>query len=145
MKKILLIIMLSCELAHAAPNKARVEAYIKSVGGIENALKALEIGTSKTLPRIVDSETEVFSVIAFPRSIRYSNRLYNYEKSEIPDIRALRNTLFKKNSKYLCSSPVSKIYIKDNNVKYIYNFYSKSREFLFDYTVDKYKCNSINY
>ena len=143
MKKILFIIIFISELAHSAPNKARVEAYIKSVGGIENALKAIERGMSKTLPRIIDSETEVFSVVAFPMSIRYSNRLYNYEKSDIPDINYLRNTAFNKNAKYLCSSPVSKIYIKDKNVKYTYTFYSKSREFLFDYTVDKYKCNSI--
>lgn len=133
------------EAVHAAPTAEQVEAYIKSVGGVENTLKEMERKTAKVLPKIIDSETELFSVISFPKEIRYSNSLYNYEKSDIPDIDALRNTLFSTNSKYLCSSPVSKILLKRKNVKYIYSFYSKSREFLFDYTVDKNKCNSINH
>ena len=125
MKKILFIIIFISELAQSAPNKDNVEAYIKSLGGIENALKAFERKISKTLPRIVDSETEIFSVISFPRSIRFNNRLYNYEKSDISDINSLRSTAFNKNAKFLCSSPVSKVFIKDKNVKYTYTFYFK--------------------
>jgi len=103
----------------------------------------METDLARTLPRVIDSETEAFSVFATTSTITFNSRTFNYEKSQIPSIRKLKEIVVSDNSRYLCTSPVSKVLIRKKGVKYIYKMYSKSKVFLFDYTVDKRKCNEI--
>ena len=144
-KRCLLIIIsyIFCSAANAAHTPEQIWSYIKSVGGVDNALKDIASKGAKNLPQKIDSETEVFSVSTLHNEIHFNSRLINYEKSEISDIKKLKRIVHKQNINYLCSSPVAKVLIKEANVKYTYSYYSKTYEFVFDYTVGKSQCNQL--
>ena len=116
-----------------------VWGYINSRGGIQNTIKDIANRASKGLPQKMDSETEAYSVTALSGEVHFNMRLFNRSKSQV-EIGKLKEILIEKNSKFLCSSPISRVLIKEADVKYSYSFYSKDMEYLFKYTVDKRYC-----
>lgn len=86
-----------------------------------SALKYASAEINKQIPKLIDSETELFSTFAHGDTLTYFNRLINVKKSEL-DISHFRKTMIKQLSNNFCTNPDGK-YFRDNDLKWkhIYN------------------------
>ncbi len=90
----------------------------------QSAISALQYASAeinKQVPKMIDSDTELFSTFAHGDTLTYFNRLTNFNKSEL-DISHFRKTMIKQLSNNFCTNPDGK-YFRDNDLKWkhIYN------------------------
>ncbi len=90
----------------------------------QSAISALQYASAeinKQVPKMIDSDTELFSTFAHGDTLTYFNRHTNFNKSEL-DISHFRKTMIKQLSNNFCTNPDGK-YFRDNDLKWkhIYN------------------------
>jgi len=95
---------------------------------------------NKTLPVMIDADTRIDNVMAFPNKIfMYNYTLVNYEKETFDTI-AAKNYLEPRVLNTIKTSPEMK-YQRDNNVTLQYRYSDKSGNYLFSFkiTPEQYK------
>lgn len=140
----LLIICLSVTTSVASTassyTPAEIRAAIKQAGGPEKFLAVIGSNTAKSSGQMLDSQTQLIGSAANGKTIIYYMRSVNFDKKDIPELSAMRRTIASKNAPMVCSAPVASILIQEFGAEYKYIIYSKSREYLFDYSIKKLTC-----
>jgi hypothetical protein len=134
-------------LASTAPAQtytpAQIRQSIKAAGGAEPFMRRLAESSARLFPRLLDSETEGLMAVQQGRSLVYQVRLVNYSRSEIKSVEQLKSRVTGLNASAVCSAPIAKILITEYGASYKYMVYSKTKEYLFEYTVDQKLCQTL--
>jgi hypothetical protein len=137
-----LSIAVSVTSASASNTPEQIRAVIKKNGGPERLIAAIATNTAKISGQMIDDQTEITGALANGKTLLYYTRLVNYEKKDISDLAAARRTVAGRNAPSICTAPVSSILINEHNADYKYIAYSKSREYLFEYSFNKTTCTA---
>lgn len=121
---------------------AQINSAIKQAGGPEKFLAAISTNAAKMSGQMLDSETQLTAAATHEKTIVNYMRLVNYEKKDIENLSALRQKVAKTNSPSVCTAPVSSILINEYDAEFKYMVYSKSGEYLYDYSFNKKTCSS---
>lgn len=143
MQKILVIslaLTVSAMSAASSYTPAQVRAAIKQAGTPERFLAAISTNTAKTSGQMIDAQTQLIGSAATGMSLVYYVRYINREKKDYPDLLATRRSVASLVSPSVCTAPVSSILIKEYGAEYKYMIYSASREYLFEYSLNKESC-----
>ncbi len=117
-----------------------IRLAIKQAGGAEKFLIMVSTDTAKIAPRMLDRDTELLSAVSQGKTIVYYVRMVNFAKSDIGDITATRRNILEAASPAICTAPISSILIREHLAEYKYIVYSKSREHLFEYVINRNIC-----
>ncbi len=94
---------------------------------------------AKTLPMLVDKETELYAVGAEDKAIRYNYRLVNHAKSDItldPFVKAIKPGIINGN----CSNPETRKGLLEKGVAMKYEYYDSSKVFIVELVVTSADC-----
>jgi hypothetical protein len=127
-------------LAHGQMTPEKVRASVQQVGGVENFVRAVATNTSKMAGQMIDDQTKLTAVAANGKTLVYYSQLVNFERLAIQDIQDLRRRVASKNVRAVCTSPTTTVLINEFSVDFKYMVYSKSNEYLFEYTFNKATC-----
>lgn len=119
----------------------RIRAAIKQSGSPENFLSTIAANTAKMSGQMFDDQTQITGSIANGRTLVYYLRLVNYEKKDIKNLPAFRQKVASMLSPSVCTAPIASILINENDAEYKYMAYSKTREYLFEYSLNKITCS----
>ena len=137
----IMILLLTSALPAAGQNTPEeVRAAVTKAGGPEALISLVADRAAKTTPRRLDQNTELFSATANEKSIVYYVRLLNVEKSDIDSIPELKRKISITNGPSVCTAPTANVLINEYGAEYKYIFYSKTREHLFHYVLNKMTC-----
>jgi hypothetical protein len=120
-----------------------VRAAVRREGGPEQFVSRSAQLAAKDFPRMLDADTEGMMVSASRRTIHYYNRLVKVDKSQIEDLEKLRQEFINQNSPPVCTAPTASTLMKEYDVQYKYTMYSRSREYLFSYVLNRTTCRSM--
>ena len=107
----------------------------------QSAISALQYASAemnKQLPKMVDSETELFSTFAHGDTLTYLNRVINFKKSEL-DINHFQKTMIKQLTNNFCTNPDVKYY-RDNDLKWKHIYNDKNDVFIINITTSVSNC-----
>lgn len=136
----LIFALCSASLAYGQMTPEKVRASVQQLGGAENFVRALATNTAKMTGQMIDDQTKLTSVAASGKTLVYYTQLVNFERSAIQDIQELRRRGASPNARAVCKAPTSTVLINEFAVEYKYMVYSKSKEYLFEYTFNKVTC-----
>jgi hypothetical protein len=140
----LLVISPLLSLANTQYTPSEIRAAVRQAGGPESFIRQLASGTAKMAGQMIDDQTQITGAIATERTLVYYIRHINYVKSDVSNTSAFRQKIATRNAPLVCTAPVASILINEYGAGYKYMVYSKTREYLFDYTLNKATC-SPNY
>ena len=118
----------------------QIRAAIRQAGSPERFLAAIATNTAKMSGQMFDDQTQITGAAANQKTLAYYLRLVNYEKADIPDLSAFRRKVASTLSPSVCTAPVASILINEHGAEYTYMAYSKSREYLFEYSFNRTTC-----
>jgi hypothetical protein len=118
----------------------QIRTAIRQAGSPERFLAAIATKTAKMAGQMFDDQTQITGAAANGRTLVYYLRLVNYEKQDITDLSASRRKVASTLSPSVCTAPVASILINEHGVEYKYMAYSKSREYLFEYSFNRTTC-----
>ena len=118
----------------------QIRAIIKQAGGPERFIEAVAANGAKMSGQLIDKQTEMMGAAADQKTLVFYNRLVTYEKADIPDLSAARRSVASTNSPSVCTAPTASILINEHGAEYKYMAYSKSREYLFEYSFNRTTC-----
>jgi hypothetical protein len=121
-----------------APQEIRES--IKDAGGPERYLEAAGAAASKKVGQMVDAESELMSVSVTGMSIGAAYRLPNVTKAEFPNLTELRAAIAQHSAAKVCGATYASVLIGDYGAIYKYDYYSKNREYLFEFQLDRSTC-----
>ncbi len=141
-KTLIFVLAIAPFFGHAAGQYTpdQIRASIKQAGGPERFVSAIASNTAKMSGQMFDDQTQITGAIAQQKTLVYYLRLVNYEKQDIPSILALRARVASTLAPSVCTAPIASILINEHNAEYKYMAYSKTREFLFDYSFNRTTC-----
>lgn len=128
----------TCFAATYTPEQIR--AAIRQAGSPERFLAAIATNTAKMSGRMFDDQTQITGAVSNQKTVTHYMRLVNYEKTDFPDLSASRRKVASTLSPSVCTAPVSSILINEHGAEYKYIAYSKSREYLFEYSFNRITC-----
>lgn len=131
--------MISLGAGQYTPDQIR--SAVRKSGGPEGLILAIASNTAKISGQMIDDQTEITGAVASNRTLVFYIRLVSYEKGDIANIDVARQRLAKRNAPAVCTATVASILINEHGAQYRYMAYSKSREYLFDYTFNKVTCS----
>lgn len=131
--------LLSLAAGQYTPDQIR--AAVRQAGGPEAFLRALASNTAKMAGQMFDDQTQITGAVATEKTLVYYLRLVNYAKSDIPSVPAFRQKVATALAPSVCTAPVASILINEYGAEYKYMAYSKSREYLFEYALNKATCS----
>ena len=138
---VLILTLLLASLASAQSyTPSQIRNAIRQAGGAEQFMAKMANRAAMTTGRMIDDQTELFSVQSLEKTIVYYSRLPNLSKNDIADLRSLRKNVAERNAPSVCTAPVASILIHEHGAEYKYIAYSKSREYLFDYAFNRQTC-----
>lgn len=117
-----------------------VRAAIKNAGGSEAFISMLADKTAKITPKQLDQNTELFGATATESTIIYYVRILDAEKPEIASIPDLKRRISTTSGPAVCTAPTATVLINEYGAEYKYIFYSKTRQHLFHYVLNKKTC-----
>lgn len=126
--------------AYAQMTPEKVRASVQQLGGAENFVRGMSSNAAKMTGQMIDDQTKLTTVAASGKTLVYYTQLVNFERSAIQDIQELRRRVASSNARAVCTSPTSTVLINEFAVDYKYMVYSKSKEYLFEYTFNKTTC-----
>lgn len=109
----------------------------------DSAISALQYASAemnKNLPRMVDSETELFSTSAYQDTVTYYNRVINFKKSEL-NLGHFRKTLIEQLTNIFCSYPDAEYY-RDNDLKWKHVYSDKNDVYITTITTSVSRCSN---
>jgi len=118
----------------------QVRSAIKQAGGAERFIAEIAKNTAKISGQMLDDQTQLTSSVALERTLVYYLRMVNYEKRDIQNISAFRRNVASLLAPSVCTAPVASILINEHRAEYKYMVYSKSREYLFEYGLNRITC-----
>jgi len=118
----------------------QIRAAIRQAGSPERFIAAIAANTAKMSGQMFDDQTQITGAAANQKTLVYYLRLVNYEKADIPDLSASRRKVASTLSPSVCTAPVASILINEHGAEYKYMAYSKSREYLFEYSFNRTTC-----
>lgn len=118
----------------------QIRAAVRQAGGPDAFVRAVASNVAKMTGQMFDDQTQITGAVATEKTVVYYLRLVNYAKSDIPDVPALRRKVAAALAPTVCTAPVSSILINEYGAQYKYMAYSKSREYLFEYTLNNVTC-----
>ena len=118
----------------------QIRAAIRQAGSPERFLAAIATNTAKMSGQMFDDQTQLTGAAANQKTLAYYLRLVNYDKADIPDLSAFRRKVASTLSPSVCTAPVASILINEHGAEYTYMAYSKSREYLFEYSFNRTTC-----
>lgn len=119
----------------------QIRAAVRQAGGPERFMSALATNTAKMSGQMLDDQTQITGAVANDRTLVYYLRLVNHNKVDIPDLPAFRKKVASMLSPSVCTAPIASIVINEHGAEYKYMVYSKNREFLFDYALNRTTCS----
>ena len=122
----------------------QIRAAIRQAGSPERFLSVIAANTAKMSGQMFDDQTQITGAVSNERALVYYLRLVNYEKKDIPNVPAFRQKAASTLSSSVCTAPVASVLINEHGAEYKYIAYSKTREFLFEYSFNRTTC-SLNY
>lgn len=137
----LLLTLPSLPVAAGQYTPAQVRAAVQQAGGLDGFLRVIASNTAKMSGQMFDAETQITGAAATEKTLVYYLRLVNHSKSDIPSVDALRRNVAAMLAPSVCTAPVASILINEYGAAYKYMAYSKSREYLFEYTLNKATCS----
>lgn len=138
--KVLIIvkILFLSNLAYSYSEK-EVRLTVKQIGGPEKFLKFLVENQAKNLPQQIDAETKVLSMFATDKTLYITHQMINVNsKEDIINEEVEKFKRFQRNK--LCTSDVGKVLLNEFDIKYRYQYVSKSGQNLITFNVDKKDC-----
>lgn len=118
----------------------QIRSAVWQAGGPTKFISEIANNTAKMAPRMFDKETELIGATATGTTIVYYLRIVNYDKADIPNVSSIRQDLSTRNMPSVCTAPVASILINEYGAEYKYIYYSKRREYLFEFTLNKSAC-----
>lgn len=128
----------ACAVGQHTPEQIR--AAIRQAGSPERVLAAIATNTAKMSGQMFDDQTQITGAAVIQKTLVFYMRLVNYEKADIPDLSASRRKVASTLSPSVCTAPVAFILINEHGAEYKYMAYSKSREYLFEYSFNRTTC-----
>lgn len=119
----------------------KLRAKIKGAGPERFLAWIAELSANASGTKI-DAQSEILGASAVGMNIVFQTRLINLEKAELGDIAERRRVTASRSSRAVCTSPTAALLIGEFGAKYRYTFYSKSYEYLFEYTLDRETCKA---
>lgn len=137
-----LVISIAAAAAFAADSYTpeQIRAAIGQAGGPERFIAAIATYSAKMSGQLIDKQTEIIGAVADQKTLIFYIRLVTYEKADIPDLSAVRRKVASTNSPSVCTAPTASILINEYGGEYTYQAYSKSREYLFQYSFNRTTC-----
>jgi len=122
-------------------SQGEVARAIRQAGGLENFLLHIIRQTNKQTPVRLDENFELMmATLPTPRSIGYNTKIQRHTLSDIKNKAALKHIMFERSVNVLCTSPVSSVLLGRYGVSYLYNVYSMTGEYVFDYEIRMKDC-----
>lgn len=97
---------------------------------------------NKTLPMMIDEETQLDGTMFINNTFIYKNTLVNYKKGEI-SATELKNKMETLIVNYVCTTPEMKTFT-NNGVSVNYRYYGNKGAYITGITVSPEKCESVN-
>ncbi len=120
-------------------SEKEVRLTVKQIGGPEKFLKFLVESQAKNLPQQIDAETKVLSMFATDKTLYITHQMINVNsKEDIINEEVEKFKRFQRNK--LCTSDVGKVLLNEFDIKYRYQYVSKSGQNLITFNVDKKDC-----
>ena len=120
----------------------QIRSAIKQAGGPEKFASTIAANTAKLAGTRIDDQTELTGAAALGKTIVYYVRTFNHSKSDIKNLQKTKADIAGRNAPSVCTAPTATILINEYDVEYKYMVYSKSREYLFEYSYNKLTCIS---
>lgn len=120
-------------------SEKEVGTIVKQLGGPEKFLKFLVENQVKNLPQQIDNETKLLSMFVTDKTLHITHQLINVNSKEdmvIEEVEKFKR--FQRNK--ICTSDIGKVLLNEFDVKYRYQYISKSGRNLITFNVDKKDC-----
>lgn len=142
---IFLLVIATCAVQAAGQyTPEQIRSAIRQAGSPERFLRVVAAKTAAMSGQMFDDQTQITGAVAMGKEMVYQLRLVNYEKKDIPNVVALRQKVASTLSPSVCTAPIASILINEYGAAFTYMAYSKTREYLFEYSLDRTTC-SPNY
>jgi hypothetical protein len=136
-------VLVACVLSSAASaqelSPEQVRAGVARAGGIKAFLASQANRVAAMSGQMIDADTQLMGAAALDSTVVHYIKMVNVERSGI-DVGQARDAISKHNAAVVCTAPISKVLISELGAEYRYMVYSKSGEYLFQYSFDGPTC-----
>ncbi len=118
----------------------QIRAGVARAGGLSAFLAAQATRNAKLSGQMIDADTELMGAAAVDKTIVQYAKMASFERSQV-NIAEAKAIISRHNAAVVCTSPIAEVLIGELGAEYRYMFYSKSGEYLFEYSLDASTCS----
>lgn len=118
----------------------QVRAGVARAGGLKPFLASQATHMAALSGQMINSDIQLMGASAIDSTIFQYVKMVNFERAEISTAEA-RDVSSRYGAAVICTSPTSKVLIGELGAEYRYMVYSKSGEYLFQYSLNSATCS----